>query len=136
RFLAYPYPSRTPSPTHPVVLGRPDFVEAAPTNPADPQSQLPPASPRRYDGEETKVSHPHPVHQRLVAHCSLATIQRQPRPPRHTPKRARPHQCVSPAPADPPFSSASAATRRAQPITPNAPKGSRPGRADRVGGCT
>src|SRR5829696_7591890 len=48
----------------------------------------------------------------------LATIQRQPRPPRHTPKRARPHQCVSTSPADPPFSSASAATRRAQPITP------------------
>ena len=50
----------------------------------------------------------------------LATIQRQPRPPRHTPKRARPHQCVSTSPADPPFSSASAATRRAQPITPSA----------------
>src|SRR5215217_6317891 len=50
----------------------------------------------------------------------LATIQRQPRPPRHTPKRARPHQCVSTSPADPPLSSASAATRRAQPITPGA----------------
>jgi hypothetical protein len=60
------------------------------------------------------------AHQRLVAHCSLATIQRQPRPPRHTPERARPHQCVSTSPADPPFSSASAATRRAQPITPGA----------------
>src|SRR5215207_7228986 len=43
------------------------------------------------------------------------------RPPRHTPKRARPHQCVSTSPADPQFSSASAATRRAQPITPDAP---------------
>ena len=51
----------------------------------------------------------------------VATIQRQPRPPRHTPQRARPHQCVSTSPADPPFSSASAATRRAQPITPHAP---------------
>src|SRR5215211_5388598 len=33
--------------------------------------------------------------------------------------RAHPHQCLSTSPADPPFSSASAATRRAQPITPD-----------------
>ncbi len=31
RFLAYTFPSRSPGPTHPAVLGRPDFVAAAPT---------------------------------------------------------------------------------------------------------
>lgn len=31
RFLTYTVPSRSPGPTHPVVLGRPDFVAAAPT---------------------------------------------------------------------------------------------------------
>ena len=29
RFLAYTFPSRSPDPTHPAVLGRPDFVAAA-----------------------------------------------------------------------------------------------------------
>ena len=36
------------------MLGRPDFVEAAPTDPGDPQGRLPPASPHRYDGKATK----------------------------------------------------------------------------------
>jgi hypothetical protein len=40
------------------------------------------------------------------------------RSPRHTLQRAHPDQCVSTSPADPPFSSVSAATRRAQPIAP------------------
>jgi hypothetical protein len=70
RFLAYTFPSHSPGPTHPAVLGRPNFVEAALTTPSDPQGRLPPASPRRYDGKATKVSHLHPNQQRLVAHCS------------------------------------------------------------------
>jgi len=41
---------------------------------ATPEERLPPASPHRYDGEATKVSHLHPDKQRLVAHCSMATV--------------------------------------------------------------
>ena len=37
RFLAYTFPSRSPSPAHPAVLNRPDFVAAAPTYPGDPR---------------------------------------------------------------------------------------------------
>lgn len=59
RFLSYTFPSSSPGPTHPVVLGRPDFVEAAPTLPGDPRLRLPPASPHRYDGGATDVSHLH-----------------------------------------------------------------------------
>ena len=71
RFLAYAFPSCSPDPAHPVVLGRPDFVAAAPTFPGVPRLRLPPASPRRYDGKATKVSHPHPKQQRLTAHDVL-----------------------------------------------------------------
>ncbi len=52
RFLSYTFPSRSPGPAHPAVLNRPDFVEAAPAVPGDPRVRLPPASPRRCDGEE------------------------------------------------------------------------------------
>src|SRR6266567_5889146 len=52
RFLAYTFPSRSPRPAHPAVLGRRDFVEAAPTLPGDPQVGLPPALLCRYDGIE------------------------------------------------------------------------------------
>jgi hypothetical protein len=71
RFLAYAFPPCSPDPAHPVVLGRPDFVAAAPTFPGVPRARLPPASPRRYDGKATKVSHPHPKRQRLTAHNVL-----------------------------------------------------------------
>lgn len=40
--------------------GRRDFVEAAPALTGDPRIRLPPASPRRCDGKETRASHPHP----------------------------------------------------------------------------
>jgi hypothetical protein len=60
RFLAYTFPSCSPHPAHPAVLNRRDFVEAAPTFPGDPRIRLPPALPRRYDGEEMAVFHPHP----------------------------------------------------------------------------
>ena len=55
-----------------------------------------------------------------LRHARLICIgpQRAARSPRHTPQRAHPRQCVSTSPADPPFSSVSAATRRAQPIAP------------------
>ncbi len=68
RFLAYAFPSRSPGPTHPAVLGRPDFVAAAPTLPSVPRVRLPPASARRYDSGPMKVSHLHPDKQHLVAH--------------------------------------------------------------------
>ena len=68
RFLAYTFPSRSPDPAHPAVLGRPDFVAAAPTHPGVPRLRLPPTSPHRYDGKETKVFHLHSNNQRLVAH--------------------------------------------------------------------
>ena len=68
RFLACTFSSRSPDPTHPVVLGRPDFVAAAPTLPGVPQIRLPPTSPHRYDARTTKVSHLHSNKQRLVAH--------------------------------------------------------------------
>ena len=68
RFLAYTFSSRSPDPTHPVVLGRPDFVAAAPTLPGVPRIRLPPTSPHRYDARATKVSHLHSNKQRLVAH--------------------------------------------------------------------
>ena len=51
RFLAYTFPSRSPGPARPVVPDRPDFVAAAPTLPGVPRVRLPPASPRRYDGQ-------------------------------------------------------------------------------------
>jgi len=35
-----------------MVLNRRDFVEAAPAIPGDPRIRLPPASIRRYDGEQ------------------------------------------------------------------------------------
>jgi hypothetical protein len=50
------------------VLERRDFVEAAPTLPADPRIRLPPASPHRCDGKATKVFHLRSEQQRLVAH--------------------------------------------------------------------
>jgi len=53
------------------VLDRPDFVAAAPTYPGVPRDRLPPASPHRYDGKASKVSHLHPAQQRLVAHGAL-----------------------------------------------------------------
>ena len=53
------------------MLDRPDFVAAAPTLPGVPRFRLPPASPHRYDGEATKVSHLHPKQQRLMAHDVL-----------------------------------------------------------------
>jgi hypothetical protein len=71
--------SRSPRPPHPAVPGRRDFVEAAPALPADPRIRLPPASPRRCDGREIEVFHPHSDKQRLVAHvhprymCALAS---------------------------------------------------------------
>lgn len=68
RFLAYTFPSRSPSPVHPAVLDRPHFVAATPALPDVPRIRLPPASPRRYDGKAIKVSHLHPKQQRLVAH--------------------------------------------------------------------
>ena len=71
RFLPYAFPSCSPDPAHPAVLGRPDFVAAAPALPGVPRVRLPPASPHRYDGRATKVSHPHPKHQRLMAHGDL-----------------------------------------------------------------
>jgi len=52
------------------VLERRDFVEAAPTLPADPRLRLPPASPHRHDGREIEVFHLHSDNQRLVAHVS------------------------------------------------------------------
>jgi hypothetical protein len=81
RFLTCTFPSCSPGPAHPAVLDRPDFVEAAPTFPGDPRVRLPPASPHRYDGEATKVSHLHPVRQRLVAHCSQQQFAVPGRPP-------------------------------------------------------
>jgi hypothetical protein len=51
-FLSYTFPSRSPRPPHPAVPDRRDFVEAAPAFPGDPRLRLPPASPRRCDGEE------------------------------------------------------------------------------------
>ncbi len=68
RFLAYAISSRSPSPTHPAVLSRPDFVAAAPTIPGVLRIKLPPASPHRYDSDATKVSHLHSNNQRLAAH--------------------------------------------------------------------
>ena len=68
RFLAYTFPSRSPRPAHPAVPGRRDFVEAAPALPADPRLRLPPAPPRRCDGEPMAVSHLHSGQQRLTAH--------------------------------------------------------------------
>lgn len=50
------------------VLGRPDVVAAAPTLPGVPRLRLPPISPHRFDGKETKVFHLHSNNQRLVAH--------------------------------------------------------------------
>jgi hypothetical protein len=47
---------------------RPDFVAAASTLPGVPRIRLPPTSPHRYDGKETKVFHLHSNKQRLVAH--------------------------------------------------------------------
>lgn len=48
RFLAYTFPSCSPGPTHLAVLGRPDFVAAAPTlprrSPRPGCRQLPPAA--------------------------------------------------------------------------------------------
>ena len=52
RFLTYTFPSRSPRPTHPAVLNRRDFVEAAPTLTGDSRIRLPPASLRRYDDKE------------------------------------------------------------------------------------
>ncbi len=72
RFLAYAFSSCSPGPTHPAVLSRPDFVEAAPTLPGDPRVRLPPASPHRYDGKATKVSHLRSIRQRLVAHRKVS----------------------------------------------------------------
>jgi hypothetical protein len=71
QFLSYTFWSCSPDPAHPAVLDRPDFVAAAPTLPGVPQVRLPPASPDRYDGQATKVSHLHPNQQRLVAHTVL-----------------------------------------------------------------
>ncbi len=72
RFLAYAFSSRSPGPTHPAVLGRPDFVAAAPTLTDVLRLRLPPASPHRYDGEATKVSHLHSNNQRLAAHHRIS----------------------------------------------------------------
>ncbi len=47
---------------------RPGAVAAAPTPTTNPWHRLPPASPDRYDGQEMKVLHLHPEHQRLAAH--------------------------------------------------------------------
>jgi len=65
-------PSRLAHQARPVwqYQARPDFVTAAPTLTTVPWLRLPPASPDRYDGQEMKVSHLHPVKQRLVAHHS------------------------------------------------------------------
>jgi hypothetical protein len=60
RFLAYTVLSRSSDPAHPVVLGRPDFVAAAPTLPGISRVRLPPASSDRHDGQTMKVSHLHP----------------------------------------------------------------------------
>jgi hypothetical protein len=48
----------------------PTLSRLLPHFPAIPGERLPPATPRRDDGEATKVSHLHPNQQRLVAHCS------------------------------------------------------------------
>jgi hypothetical protein len=72
RFLTYAFSSRSPGPTHPAVLGRPDFVAAAPTLPDVLRLRLPPASPHRYDGKATKVSHLHSNNQRLAAHHRIS----------------------------------------------------------------
>jgi len=58
------------------VLDRPDFVAAAPTLPGDPRIRLPPASPHRYDGKASKVSHLRPIRQRLVAHARRLDLER------------------------------------------------------------
>jgi hypothetical protein len=54
RFLTYTVPSRSPGPTHPVVLSRPDFVAAAPTqtrrSPSPGCRQLHPLLRQRSDG--------------------------------------------------------------------------------------
>lgn len=68
RFLACTVPSRSPSPTHPVVLGRPDFVAAAPTLPGVSRLKLPPASPTCHDRSAAESFHLRSKQQRLVAH--------------------------------------------------------------------
>lgn len=68
RFLAYTLPSRSPSPTHPAVLDRLDFVAAAPTLPGVPRIRLPPASPTCHDRPAAESSHPHSKQHHLVAH--------------------------------------------------------------------
>ena len=70
RFLTYTVPSRSPSPTHPAVLSRLDFVAAAPTLPGISRIRLPPASPTRHDGPAAESSHLRSKQQRLVAHHS------------------------------------------------------------------
>jgi hypothetical protein len=68
RFLACTVPSRSPSPTHPAVLGRPDFVAAAPTLPGVSRLRLPPASPTCHDRPAAEYFHLRTKQQRLVAH--------------------------------------------------------------------
>jgi hypothetical protein len=68
RFLTYTVPSRSPGPTHPAVLDRPDFVAAAPTLPGVSRIRLPPASPTCHDRPAVESSHLHSKQQRLVAH--------------------------------------------------------------------
>jgi hypothetical protein len=69
------------------VLERRDFVEAAPALPADPRIRLPPASPRRCDGKETKVFHLHSEQQRLVAHHQDLRVLPPRLPPRPPPQQ-------------------------------------------------
>jgi hypothetical protein len=114
RFLAYAFPSRSPGPTHPAVLDRPDFVAAAPTLPTAPWIRLPPASPHRYDGRAAKDSHLHSDSQRLAAHHSCNDTpdqavhidclmhrtgvhpQRPVRPRHHSPRATSKHDTTEP----------------------------------------
>lgn len=82
RFLTYTVPSRSPGPTDPAVLDRPDFVAAAPTLPGVSRIRLPPASPTCHDRPAVESSHLHSKLQRLVAHyCRCYSSRRTQLPP-------------------------------------------------------
>lgn len=81
RFLTYTFPSRSPRPTHPAVLNRRDFVEAAPTLTGDSRIRLPPASLRRYDDKEMDGLSPPSENSSASWRTSTAPTPR--RPARH-----------------------------------------------------
>ncbi len=136
RFLAYAFPSRSPGPTNPAVLGRPDFVAAAPALPGVPRIRLPPASPGRYDGPAMKDSHLHSDKQRLVAHHSPRDTPPPPRPaPSPTGRRGgrgrrRPARSGSP-PASRAGGAGPAAEPRGRSSRADRPRGRSPARRGR-----